>query len=86
MNPSVDENAVRTVDGLSLRFYDWSVASPQASAGIVHGYCEHAGRYGHVARALGVCPRIQILERFATWFLQRAAQVASTAKPGARRE
>jgi alpha-beta hydrolase superfamily lysophospholipase len=36
-----------------LRLYCWNQDSPRYVAVIVHGYGEHAGRYAHVADALG---------------------------------
>jgi alpha-beta hydrolase superfamily lysophospholipase len=36
-----------------LHLYCWDTNAPQFVAVIVHGYAEHAGRYDHVARALG---------------------------------
>jgi alpha-beta hydrolase superfamily lysophospholipase len=36
-----------------IKVYSWDRSSPRYVAVIVHGYGEHAGRYGHVADALG---------------------------------
>jgi len=41
-----------TTDGLHLFTQQWSMPNPRAVVLIVHGYGEHSGRYGHVARAL----------------------------------
>jgi alpha-beta hydrolase superfamily lysophospholipase len=46
------ERKIQTPDGLELRVLSWSAESPRACAVVVHGLGEHAGRYGHVARAL----------------------------------
>ncbi len=32
--------------------YVWNIAAPKGTVLLVHGYAEHAGRYGHVAQAL----------------------------------
>jgi alpha-beta hydrolase superfamily lysophospholipase len=37
----------------ALRLYRWDRESPRYVSVIIHGYGEHAGRYGHVAAALG---------------------------------
>ncbi len=41
-----------TADGLELALYLWQVEQPRASCLLIHGYAEHAGRYGAVARSL----------------------------------
>jgi alpha-beta hydrolase superfamily lysophospholipase len=43
----------RTPDGLQLHTQTWEpTASPEATVVLVHGYAEHCGRYGHVAKQL----------------------------------
>jgi alpha-beta hydrolase superfamily lysophospholipase len=43
----------RTPDGLQLHTQTWEpAASPEATVVLVHGYAEHCGRYGHVAKQL----------------------------------
>jgi alpha-beta hydrolase superfamily lysophospholipase len=50
----VRRGSITTTDGLSLHA-QWrrpEAASPRAAVVLVHGYAEHCGRYGGVARAL----------------------------------
>ncbi len=46
------EHSLLSRDGTRLRLVQWEVADPQGEVLVVHGLAEHAGRYGHVARAL----------------------------------
>lgn len=46
------EHIKSKVDGRTLHVRVWSVDSPKAWIQIVHGICEHSGRYEHVAAAL----------------------------------
>lgn len=41
-----------TSDGLSLFAQSWTVESPKAVLGIIHGMGEHSGRYAHMAAAM----------------------------------
>lgn len=46
------KGALLTTDGLHLYTQKWTAPEPRAAVLLVHGYGEHSGRYGHVARAL----------------------------------
>jgi alpha-beta hydrolase superfamily lysophospholipase len=41
-----------TKDGLSLFAQSWTVESPKAVLGIIHGMGEHSSRYAHMAKAM----------------------------------
>jgi len=43
---------LRVADGLDLALYLWQVERPRGVCLLVHGYAEHAGRYGAVAQTL----------------------------------
>jgi alpha-beta hydrolase superfamily lysophospholipase len=43
---------ISSVDGLPIRFYEWTTPSPKAIVVISHGAAEHALRYDRFARAL----------------------------------
>lgn len=43
---------ISAVDGLPIRFYEWTTTSPKAVIVISHGAAEHALRYDRFARAL----------------------------------
>lgn len=42
----------KTKDGLSLFAQSWTVDSPKAVLGIIHGMGEHSSRYAHLAKAM----------------------------------
>lgn len=42
----------KTADGLTLFAQAWTVDSPKAVLGLVHGMGEHSSRYAHLARAM----------------------------------
>jgi alpha-beta hydrolase superfamily lysophospholipase len=42
----------KTKDGLSLFAQSWTVDSPKAVLGIIHGMGEHSSRYAHMAKAM----------------------------------
>lgn len=42
----------KTKDGLSLFAQSWTVESPKAILGIIHGMGEHSSRYAHMAKAM----------------------------------
>jgi alpha-beta hydrolase superfamily lysophospholipase len=42
----------KTKDGLSLFAQSWTVESPKAVLGIIHGMGEHSSRYAHMAKAM----------------------------------
>ena len=46
------DGRVGSADGLQLSFRSWLPARERAVVLIVHGLCEHSGRYAHVARHL----------------------------------
>ena len=50
--PTTGDGRVGSTDGLQLSFRSWLPASERAVVLIVHGLCEHSGRYAHVARHL----------------------------------
>ena len=49
---STGEGRVGNADGMMLSFRSWLPANERAVVLIVHGLCEHSGRYGHVGRHL----------------------------------
>jgi alpha-beta hydrolase superfamily lysophospholipase len=51
-NPPTERGRLTAGDGVSLAWYRWDPAGkPRGSVFVTHGLGEHAGRYGHVARA-----------------------------------
>lgn len=50
--PPDSKSALLTTDGAHLFTQQWTAPNPRAVVLVVHGYGEHSGRYGHVARAL----------------------------------
>jgi alpha-beta hydrolase superfamily lysophospholipase len=51
-NPPSEEGRLVASDGVPLSWYRWDPAGrPRGTICLVHGHGEHAGRYGHVARA-----------------------------------
>jgi alpha-beta hydrolase superfamily lysophospholipase len=45
-------SSLQVADGVHLFTQAWTQPDPKAIVLLVHGYGEHSGRYGHVARAL----------------------------------
>jgi acylglycerol lipase len=45
-------SSLRVADDVHLFTQQWTHSDPKAAVLLVHGYGEHSGRYGHVARAL----------------------------------
>ena len=53
MTPVHDEGRFRTLDGLQLFWQRWAPdEEPRAVVVIVHGVCEHSGRYGNLVEPL----------------------------------
>jgi len=50
--PPDNLQSLMTADGLHLVTKHWACSAPRAAVLLVHGYGEHSGRYGHVARAM----------------------------------
>jgi alpha-beta hydrolase superfamily lysophospholipase len=49
MSDSALENEfIQSSDGTRLHVQHWSHSQPKATLLLVHGFCEHIGRYGHV--------------------------------------
>lgn len=46
------EGVLHAPDGTQLHWFLHTPAAPRATVVVVHGFAEHAGRYGHLARAL----------------------------------
>lgn len=43
---------LRTHDGLALHLHHWPVADPKGVVQLIHGMCEHLGRFGELAGVL----------------------------------
>ena len=52
MNPQVQERSLKCKDGIDLLVKQSLVENPRAVVVIVHGICEHSGRYDHVVSNL----------------------------------